>query len=294
MSATRKAIVFLALTFALSWGVTIGGWALGAQRASLAAFVTLVLMMAGPAIAAFTCAMLFEKGRRIDALGLRFTFNIWWLYAWLIPFALAGISTAATVLFGGRHLADPAQQILIMSEGHVPPEKMGQLRALAPILDLILPVQILLGSVINAIALTFTEELGWRGYLYDLWRRFGFWRCALTTGFIWGVWHAPAIYLYGLNYPDNRLIGIPIFIAFCMLTAPIMTLVRDRGGATWAAGTTHGTINALGGVTMIVINDASFPWAGIVGIGGFVALVLGVFAVALARPNPLASRGAAA
>ena len=52
MSTTRKAIVFLALTFVFSWGVTIGGWAMGAQRAPLAAFVTLVLMMAGPAIAA--------------------------------------------------------------------------------------------------------------------------------------------------------------------------------------------------------------------------------------------------
>jgi hypothetical protein len=49
----------------------------------------------------------------------------------------------------------------------------------------------------------------------------------------------------------------------------------------------------VGGVTMLVLNDASFPWGGIVGIGGFVALALGVFAVALARPN-LAPRAAAA
>ncbi len=293
MSITRKAIVFLTLTFALSWGVTIGGWALGAARDQLAAFLTLVLMMAGPAIAAFACALMFEKGRRIDALGLRFTFNIWWLYAWLIPFALAGIAIAATLLIGGRHLADPGQQIIALSQGHVPEAKMAQLRALAPSLALILPVQIVIGSIINAFVLTFTEELGWRGYLYDLWRRFGFWRTALPSGFIWGVWHAPAIYLYGLNYPDNRLIGIPIFVVFCMLTAPIMTLVRDRGRATWAPGITHGTLNALGGVTAIVINDAHFPWAGIVGIGGFVALALGVFAVALGRPN-LAPRSAAA
>ena len=293
MSTTHKAMVFLVLTFLISWGVTIGASMLQLQRNPIAAFVTLVVMMAGPAIAAFICAMLFEKGRRVDALGLRFTVNIWWLWAWLIPFALAGLSVAATLLFGGRHLVDPAQQAIAMSEGHLPAEKMAQLRALAPVLDLIIPVQILIGSVINAVALTFTEELGWRGYLHDLWRRFGFWRTALATGFIWGVWHAPAIYLFGLNYPDNRLVGIPIFIVFCMLTAPIMTLIRDRGRATWAAGIAHGTINALGGVTAIVISDASFPWAGMVGIGGFVALALGVFAVALARPN-LAPKAAAA
>lgn len=285
MSVAGKAMVFLALTFLISWGASIGGWALGASRAPLTTLAALVAMMAGPAIAALICATLFEKGRRIEALGLRFSINIWWLGAWLIPFALAGFSVLATVLFGGRHFVDPAQQTIAMSEGHLPAEKMAQLRGLAPILDLILPVQIVIGSAINAVILTFTEELGWRGYLYDLWRRFGFWRCALATGFIWGVWHAPAIYLFGLNYPDNRLIGIPIFIVFCTLTAPIMTLIRDRGRATWAAGIAHGTINAVGGLTALVINDAHFPWGGIVGIGGFVALALGVFAVALARPN---------
>ena len=285
MSTTIKALVFVGLTFALSWTVTIGGWALGAERAPVAALLTLVLMMAGPAIAALICAAAFEKGRRIEALGLRFKPNIWWLYAWLIPFALVGVSVAATILLGGRHFVDPAQQTLAMAAGRLPPAKLAELRALAPVLDPIIAVEVLIGSAINAVAITFTEELGWRGYLHDLWRRFGFWRTALPTGFIWGVWHAPAIYLFGLNYPDHRLIGIPIFIAFCMLTAPIMTLVRDRGGATWAAGITHGTINALGGLSALVISDASFPWAGIVGIGGFVALALGVFAVALGRPN---------
>jgi CAAX protease family protein len=72
-----------------------------------------------------------------------------------------------------------------------------------------------------------------------------------------------------------------------------MTLIRDRAGSTWAAGIAHGTINALGGLTALMISDARFPWGGIVGIGGFVALALGVFAVALARPN-LAPRPAAA
>ena len=293
MSVAKKSMVFVALTFGLSWSVTIGAWSLGAQNTPLAAFFALVLMMAGPAIAAFTCAMAFEKGRRIDALGLRFSINIWWLYAWLIAFALAAVSVAATILFAGRHLVDPAQQTLALAAGSLSEAKMAELRALGPVLDPILVVQIAIGSAINALVLTFTEELGWRGYLHDLWRRFGFWRTALPTGFIWGVWHAPAIYCFGLNYPDHRLIGIPIFILFCTLIAPIMTFVRDRGGATWAPGITHGTINALGGLSALVISDARFPWAGLVGIGGFVALVLGIFAVALARPN-LAPRPRAA
>src|SRR5689334_1851330 len=132
MSTTIKAMTFLGLTFALSWAVTIGGWALGAERAPLATLLTLVLMMAGPAIAAIVCAAAFEKGRRIEALGLRFTPNIWWLYAWLIPFALVGVSVAATILLGARHLVDPGQQALALSAARLPPAKMAELRALAP------------------------------------------------------------------------------------------------------------------------------------------------------------------
>jgi membrane protease YdiL (CAAX protease family) len=284
MSTTAKAITFLTLTFCISWGMTIGAWALHLERNAVAAYATLLAMMAGPAIAALVCAIGFERGRRVEALGLRFKPNVWWLYGWLIPFGLAGVAVAASVVLGGRRLADPAPHLLALAAAqHASPAQMLQVRAAAS--DTVIAVQVLIGSLVNAVALTFTEELGWRGYLYGLWRRFGFWRTALASGFIWGVWHGPAIFLFGLNYPDHRLIGVPIFTAFCTLFAPIVTLVRDRGGSTWAAGITHGTVNAVAGAAALAIDDARFPWAGTVGVGGFVALALGVFAVALARPN---------
>ena len=65
MSTTGKSMVFLALTFALSWGAAIGGWALGAANRLEGTLVSLMLMMTGPAIAALVCAFSFEKGRRL-------------------------------------------------------------------------------------------------------------------------------------------------------------------------------------------------------------------------------------
>jgi hypothetical protein len=62
-----------------------------------------------------------------------------------------------------------------------------------------------------------------------------------------------------------------------------MTLVRDRAGSVWAAGLLHGTINAVGGITLGVLSAPAFPWNGIVGIGGFVALVIGVLLVVLLK-----------
>lgn len=284
MSTTAKSVIFLAITFAFSWGVTLLGVANGLQNQPLASFFTLFAMMAGPAVGALICAFAFENGRRVEALGLRFKPNIWWLYAWLIPVAICALALAVTML-AGHPFVDPAQGIIAAAQGKASAAAMAQLRQLQPVLDPLLVVQVAIGTLINAVLITFTEELGWRGYLHYLWRPSGFWRASLATGVIWGVWHAPAIYFYGLNYPDNRLIGIPIFVAFCTLLAPVMTLIRDRAGATWATGLAHGTINATAGLVALCLSNPAFPWNGLVGIGGFVALAAALAAVALTRPG---------
>ncbi|MGQ0532989.1 MAG: CPBP family intramembrane glutamic endopeptidase [Caulobacteraceae bacterium] len=277
MSTTKKSIVFLAIAFAISWAITVGAHFAGLSRSAQMALPILALMMTGPAIAAVICVFAFEKGRRIEALGLRFRPNIWWLFAWLIPIALAAGSVAATVLLSDRGYVD------IGAAARQAAEAQGQDLSAAPPFVLTTPfivgMSVGLGAVINMPILTFTEELGWRGYLYDLWRPSGFWRASLWAGLVWGVWHAPAIFFYGLNYPSARVLGLALFVAFCVLLSPIITLVRDRGGSVWAAGLFHGTFNAVGGLTIAALSNPVFPWNGIVGIGGFVALAIGVAAV---------------
>ena len=291
MSVTNKSIVFLALTFAISWGVTLGAHYAGLQE-TLGPIAILVAMMAGPGIAAVICAIAFDKGRRLAALGLQFKPNLWWLWAWLIPLAIAAGSVLLTIVLSGRQLVDVGEAIIATVEQQAPGQA-EQLRAI-PYLGLIqIGGAVTLGALINAPILTFTEELGWRGYLYDLWRRFGFWRCSLATGAVWGVWHAPAIYFYDLNYPDHPLLGIGIFVIYCALLSALLTLVRERG-ATWAAGIFHGTINAVGGLTVVMLSNPVFPWNGIVGIGGFLALAIGVVLVLLTQRGARAPLAAAA
>jgi membrane protease YdiL (CAAX protease family) len=282
MSVANKSIVFLLLTFIVSWSVAIGGWALSAHNSPLTSMATLFAMMMGPAIAGVICAFAFEKGRRVEALGLKFRPNWWWLGAWLIGLALSVLSIAVTVLFSDRTLVDPVVNVRAMMEAQG--QDTSQLDAV-PFLGLIMIVQAaLLGPAINSV-LTLSEELGWRGYLHHMWRASGFWRASLATGVIWGVWHAPAILLYGHNYPEQRGLGVALFTLFCVLLSPLFTLVRDRGASVWAAGILHGTINAMGGLTAIVLSNPAFPWNGIVGIGGFVALALALAAIAAMRPG---------
>ncbi len=286
MSKTQKSIIFLAITFAISWAIVVGSWALKLHENPVMLTPVLGASMFGPAIAAFICAMAFEKGRRAESLGLRFKPNWWWLAAFVTPILIAATSVALSIAFGGSTFVDPAAGTIAMVE-QVAPDQAEQVRALAPILTPLLLVQLLVGCLINAVVLTFSEELGWRGYLHDLWRGAGFWRASVSTGFIWGIWHAPAILVFGLNYPDNRAVGVALFVAFCMLLAPLLTFIRDRGASVWAAGIFHGAFNAVGGLTLIMLSNPVFPWNGVVGIGGFIALALGVAVMfALQRGGP--------
>jgi hypothetical protein len=284
---TRRALTFLALTFAISWGMCLGGVAIGANTTQIGGVIALVGMMFGPSIAAVVCVFTFERGHVREALGLKWTPNWYWLLAWIAAFALSASAIVLTVLLGHGAFADPAQSLAAQMPAHAPPAAVEQMRAIPPsLLDAALIGQVIvLGSLINIPVLVITEELGWRGYLYTLWRPLGFWRSALTTGAIWGAWHAPAIYFYGLNYPGHALIGIPMFVVFCTLLAPIMTYFRDRGRSVIAPAILHGMINAIAGYAALGLSGAVFPWSGVVGIGGFVALALGVVAVALSKPE---------
>jgi membrane protease YdiL (CAAX protease family) len=292
MSVTNKSIVFLVLTFSVSWGIAIGGWALGAANTPLGALGALFGMMTGPAIAAFICTLAFEKGRRVTALGLQFKANGWWLIAYLIPLALSAASVGVTLLLSDRTLGDLQANLLLAAQQAG--QDVSQIPTNLPLVPIVLVQALVLGALINSFLLTFTEELGWRGYLHDLWRPSGFWRASLATGVIWGIWHAPAIYLFGHNYPDNRALGVGIFAVFCTLLAPIMTLVRDRAGSVWAAGILHGTLNAVAGLSILWLSSAEFPWNGLLGIGGYVALAIGVAIVFLLQRGARAPVAAAA
>lgn len=276
MPTTGRAIVFLALTFLLSWSIVIGGWALGWHQTAAGVVGVLAASMFGPSIAAVICAYAFEKGRRREALGISFKPSWWWLWAWLIALAIAFGASLITVLAGQAQFVDIGANYLTQARAAAP-EHAAEIDAATDIPGLswlIVGQAAIIGALINTPILFISEEMGWRGYLYDLWRRQGFLRYTLATGAIWGLWHAPAIYLMGLNYPENRVAGVGLFVLYCVLLSFPFTLVRDRAKSLVAPAILHGTINAVGGVSMLALSAAPFPWNGIVGAGGFVALAL--------------------
>lgn len=294
MTSTRtKSIVFLALTFAVSWGIAISGYYSGiAQRLGpQGAVAILAAMMAGPAIAALICTIVFEKGRRLDALGFRGKWSIWWLLAWAIPVAVSFASLGITLLLTDQHYVDMGQATRQMLEAQG--QDVSQVPAWTLSTAFLIGIAVIVGPLINWLVLTVTEELGWRGYLYHLWSPSGFWRTAIFTGLIWGFWHAPAIYLYGHNFPTEPVLGVVIFTFYCVPLAVLHTHVRERCNSVWAAGLMHGTFNAAPGISIASLSAPEFPWTGIIGIGGMIALVIAAAIIAVLRmgqkPAPVAA-----
>jgi uncharacterized protein len=215
--------------------------------------------MAGPGISGVACALLFERGRCLEALGIAVRPNWWWLLAYAAGIAFSGIALAANIFAGGGVFSSPPRVLQFAVSF------------------------LLINPVVQTLLATLEEELGWRGYLYGLWRQHGFWRYSLGTGIVWGVWHVPGIILFKINYPDLPWIGAAILVLLCMLFAPLMALARDRGGSVIAAGILHGVANATEIASMLMVKSASPLWQGDAGAGGLIAATFFLIVIAVFR-----------
>jgi membrane protease YdiL (CAAX protease family) len=215
-------------TYGLSWGLALLGYALGVRPGSPAILALGVLYMWAPGLV----ALLFARREGVR-LPLAFRPNPYWLFAWLFPVPLTLLSVLLSLPFGAyRGLA------WAFPENSPPlPEPL--------LLVLALFQGMVAGATVNLLV-ALGEELMWRGYLWERVRERGFWPATLEIGFHWGLWHAPLILLFGHNYPNERLLGVPMMILFTLLLTPALLYVREKGGSVWPAALLHGTLNGGG------------------------------------------------
>jgi hypothetical protein len=281
----RSVAGFLALAFGFSW--TVAAIAAGTGLMSTPGGPVLIGFpyMLGPAVAAIVCTRGIPWAERRALLGLKVKVDRWLLVAWLLPILTLGLATLGAALMPGTHLVLPADALITKITQAAGPEEAAKLAAVSRgLLSAGLVGQaLILGALIN-LPFMLSEELGWRGYLWSRWQGLGFWRQALATGAVWGVWHAPMI-LLGHNYPDARVAGVGLMTLFCVLHAPLLHLVRERGGTIWHACLFHGTINAGASLAELCIVSEGWWGRGILGVPGFVVLALTVAAIAVWRKD---------
>lgn len=268
---SKPVITFCLLSFAISWGVVLGLYPFGFFEGGAKATIAAMLFMCGPAFAALICARIFDKGEMIATLGLKFVWNRWMVIAW----AAAALLCLASV---GVSLLVPNISHISIREGLLASGALPETANLPSFIGIIVVIQALtLGAAINGVLLI-SEELGWRGFLWNKLIKYGFWRTCLFTGIVWGVWHAPLIYL-GHNYPEYPIAGIFFMVIFTLGLTPIISYIRLKNGSVWAASLFHGTINALAGLTVLCLSSSQgeLPplWRGMIGLGGTLVLLIG-------------------
>jgi len=291
----QRISLFLGLTFGGSWLVAGIFYALGGRLQSLLALPVLLVFMFMPMTMAIVVQKLVYKQPLAEPLGISFKLNGWFLVAWLLPIIVALGTLGAGLLLPGVEYAPDLAGLFERLAGTLPPDQVERARQAVTSLPIHVFWVSLLGALaagptINAVA-GFGEELGWRGLLQRELAPLGFWKSSLLIGFFWGLWHAPII-AQGYNYPQHPLAGVLMMTALTVLLAPLFSYVRLKAKSVIAAAVMHGSLNASGGLAILLVRGGDDLTVGVTGLAGL--LVLGVMNLCLltARPSTLVSPSA--
>ncbi|MDH7485591.1 MAG: CPBP family intramembrane metalloprotease [Anaerolineae bacterium] len=261
---------FIGLTFVVSWLIMGGLWLAGGLAAGVVAAIALIAIMWVPGLCVLAVTQLITHEPMavtgIRRLGIR----RYYLWAWLLPVLLTLASALLTWLLGAGRLDLSFPQIreaLEQAAAQVPGATQAQLPPVQAIIGAQMAFALLLAPLINTF-FALGEELGWRGYLLHKLLPLGQWPALVLSGAIWGIWHAPVVVM-GHNYPGHPVLGPFLMVGFCLLAGIILGWLRLASGSVWAPALAHGTFNALGGISLLVLADMDLA------IGGPVSSLIG-------------------
>lgn len=249
MTARVKSIVvFLLITFGVSWSVWGVAWLLGLLNTSVTGQIIVAAGAFAPALASLIVRKWVTREGFADA-GLRphlIKKLPYYLFAWLWPLVGMGIIVAIASALGIVPARTELTPMLLMS-------------ALA-------------GSLLAA-PLFFGEEFGWRGYLQLRIAEGRPLLAAVATGLIWGVYHYPVI-LVGFEGFENTLLGLIVFPVTTILLSIVFGWLRAKTGSVWVTCLAHSATNGVGGALLayLYLGGGAFLWTSYVGMLGWIPL----------------------
>ena len=274
---TKKLIVFLLLAFLPMVvvglvmhfsGASAGEAAADAASGDPLTAIKRLVMSAGsmliPLLAVVFTQLIFKEPV-FKGLGISFKFNRWWWIGWLLIPVIAMATLGVTLLMPGAQWTPDSE--MAQQSMQSMPEGVG----IWGLIGISLLSGLFAGITINAI-FAFGEEIAWRGFLVKEFKGKKFLTAVLWIGVIWGFWHAPLI-LNGHNYPQHPVAGVFMMVILCVLLTIMLVYFRKKSGSVIVPAIMHGTINAVAGVSAIVITPADDLLYGATGAAGMIVLL---------------------
>jgi membrane protease YdiL (CAAX protease family) len=280
---TRKIVLYLLISFGISWLVAFFFYLLKVEYGSLHATLLIALLyMPGPALA----TLIIQKGiykHSLKSYGLTIS-NISNARLMLIPAIFLGfvaiylaVLTLSGTFFPGYGELLFSEEFIMNEIQKAVPQKLDEGALNLPespyvLFGLIIIAGIFAGFSLN-LPVMLGEELGWRGLLAEETRPLGFWKSNLLIGLIWGIWHAPVI-LLGHNYPSYPWLGILVMCGFTISLSFVMSYLRYKVKTVLAPAALHGMINGSVGIYTLFVADKHELLSNIAGAAGILALLL--------------------
>jgi membrane protease YdiL (CAAX protease family) len=287
---------FLLISFGGAWLVCSPVWLSGRGLATPGTFALLLVMMFTPTAATWVVTHWI---RRPAALGLETGLipSIGWratrrtvITTWLATPALLLVALALATALGLYH-PDLMHLSGLAAAARGATGKPLPAAIPTPVLALVLIAEMLLAPIVNSI-FTFGEEWGWRGWLLPQLLPLGRWPALITSGVIWGLWHAPII-LLGYNYPTQpRALGMLLMTVMTVLLGSILGWLRLRTTSIWPAVVVHAGVNGGAGLALALSQADTATDSAVVGVTGWtgwlvmLTVLAGLVAADRRRPTP--------
>jgi len=233
--------------------------------AVLASIISLAAAMLIPLLAVVFTQLVFKEPV-LRGLGISFQFNRWWWIGWVLIPVLALAVLGVTLLMPGAKWT-PDSELMQASLAAMP----GDIGVWG-FIGFTLLSGMVAGATINTF-FAFGEEIAWRGFLLKLFEGKKFLVTALWIGLIWGLWHAPII-LNGHNYPQHPVPGVFLMVLSCLLMTPMLMYFRIKSGSVLVPAILHGTINAVMGLSTMIVTPLNDLLYGATGLAGFIVFLL--------------------
>ena len=266
---TKRIVLFLIITFGLTWGYCFGVLrpltdSVGLTGVpAIATQLAVAAMMLFPSLGVVLTRLITKEGFRNTWLRPHFRGNLRiYLAAWFGPgvFTILGAALYFLIFPGKLDLSLEYFRNTLESLGApelpVSPELLFALQAM----------QGLLMAPLMNVVFCFGEEWGWRGYLLPkLSEKLPVVPLMLVTGVIWGLWHAPITAMghnYGLNYPGFPWLGIVAMCGFCTVMGTFLSWLTLRTGSCLPAILAHGAVNGISALGIYLTVDGGDPFVG--------------------------------